>query len=50
MKIIDGNIIHIDQCIEMTRNSEIGKRYFNDGSKKLYNITERGIKKSELVR
>ncbi|MCQ4923658.1 GNAT family N-acetyltransferase [Tissierella carlieri] len=48
MKIIDGNITHIDECIEMTRNSEIGKRYFNDGSKKLYNIMERGIKRDEL--
>ena len=38
MEIIDGNITHIDECIEMTRNSEIGKRYFNDGSKKNYTI------------
>lgn len=48
LEVIDGDIKHIDQCIEITRNSEIGKRYFNDGSKKLYNIFERGIKKSEL--
>lgn len=45
MEIINGDIIHIDECIELTRSSEIGKRYFNDGNKKLYNIIERGIKK-----
>lgn len=48
MEIINGNITHIDECIEITIRSEVGKRYFNDGSKKLYNIIDRGIKKSEL--
>lgn len=48
LNIIDRDIKHINECVEITRNSEIGKRYFNDGSKKLYNVIERGITKDEL--